>query len=69
MAVSAKQPTESVVLCATALAMVAEYLRRRAPDAKARFVESPEDPGTLIALLPAAERALTAFRAEHGERP
>ena len=59
-------PTESAVLCATALAMVAEYIRRRAPDAGIVCVESPEDPGTPVALLPAVERALAAFRAELG---
>ena len=59
-------PTESAALCAAALAMVGEYLRRRAPGAGIVCVESPADPGTLVALLPAVERALATFRAEHG---
>ncbi len=69
MASHSSEPSKSATLCAAALAMVAGYLRKRAPDAGIRYVDSPEDPGTPVALLPAVERALAAFRAEHGERP
>ena len=62
-------PTDSATLCAVALAMVAGYLRQRAPDAGVYCVASPGDPGAPVALLPAVEHALAAFRAEHGDHP